>query len=321
MNRALAVIALVAAAAACRAASLPENIVDKVTSACVLIQVVQGEKGSTGSGFFVGRGDILTNCHVIKAATGGDAKITLVLGRNAKEHKLASAELVSYDDELDLALLRTQEKSSHILSFLPERSLRVTQPVWVAGFPFGAKAGLELTLTTGTISSLRHDEKGQLRIVQIDAAVNPGNSGGPVVDEAGRVVGVARAMINPAVGSGMAIAIPCGLAKNFVEVAQRVQRRTAALHVSGRAIRRGVRITGAEKVEETWGTSLRLTLRGTRGAEEAQPFLIEVTDPRRDVLKRDAVTVGGLGLHEEKTIIIPLRNVEFKSVAGCQILD
>jgi S1-C subfamily serine protease len=314
-------ILALAAASAAQAASLSQSVVDKLASACVLIQVEKDKEGATGSGFFVNRTDVLTNCHVVKSALTGDAKVSIVLGHEAKGLKIAPAEIIAADDELDLALLRTTEKSSYMLTFLPEKSLRVTQAVWVAGFPFGAKAGLEVTMTAGTISSLRHDTAGKLEAVQVDAAVNPGNSGGPVIDDQGRVVGISRAVINPKVGSGMAIAIPCSVAKAFVDRSQKVHRRSEELHVSGRAIRKGLRIVSVQKVEEPWGTSVRVTVNGTRGVERSKPFTIEVVDPNREVLKRDSIDATDLQLHEEKTVTIRLQKVDFKDVVGCRVVD
>ncbi|MFP4058832.1 MAG: S1C family serine protease [Candidatus Brocadiia bacterium] len=321
MNRPLAALAVLALPLAAPAASLPDHVVKRVSSACVLIQVAEGGKGSMGSGFFVSRNDIVTNHHVVKAAAEGGAQVAVVIERGPGRREVAEAAVVASDEELDLALLRTEESARHSLRFLPDRSLKLTQTVFVAGYPFGTRPGLELTVTTGTISSLRHDPEGDLRLVQIDAAVNPGNSGGPVVDERGRVVGVSRATIDPKVGTGIAIAIPSGVVEKFVDVASRVRRRSATLRLRGKSSRDGLRVLGAEKTEETWGTSIRLSVRGKRGAGEALPFLVEITDRRRQVLQRDAVVLAGLRQGEERTYTIRLRGVDFHDVAACQIVD
>jgi len=315
----VAAITLFAVLAA-RAGSLPRSIVDRVAASCVLIQAVEGKGGSAGSGFFVGRNEVLTNYHVVKNAAEGDAKVVLVMGTNPRNRKLANAEVVAGNEALDLALLRTDRPSAHILRFASERALRLTQPVWVAGFPFGAKPGLEVTLTTGTISALRHDDDtGRLRQVQLDAAVNPGNSGGPVVDERGNVVAVTVATVKPAVGSGMALAIPCGAAEAFLKQGRRARHRTTRLHVTGRLPVRNVRITRSEKVEEIWGTSLRITLRSTRDTDELATLPLEVLDRRRKVLARGNVEVGALEARKEKTVSVRLRGVGFDDVAACRI--
>jgi S1-C subfamily serine protease len=82
-------------------------------------------------------------------------------------------------------------------------------PVFILGFPFGKmlsmnKSNPSITINKGTVSSLRENDRGQMKAVQIDGALNPGNSGGPVVDDHGRLVGVAVATIE---GSGIGLAI------------------------------------------------------------------------------------------------------------------
>ena len=93
-----------------------------------------------------------------------------------------------------------------------ELKLTETMPIYLFGFPFGkimatSKGGPAITVGKGSISSLRKDDNGNLAVVQIDGALNPGNSGGPVVDAQGRLVGVAVATIRNS--SGIGLAIPC----------------------------------------------------------------------------------------------------------------
>lgn len=323
MNRRLMLAGLLvwAAAAAHAARELSSHTLDRVTSACVLVQVSKGKSGSAGSGFFINRSDVVTNHHVVKPAIDGEAEITLVIGGDTKTPKVVRATLVAVDEALDLALLRTSHKSRAYLSFESERRLRVTEPVWVIGFPFGALPGLEATVTSGTISSLRRDEDGTLQKVQIDAAVNRGNSGGPVINALGKVVGVTRAVISPKVGSGMAIAIPCGAAKKFAEEGRKKRLRKRNLNVRGRVRQRGMRIVRAEKVEEPWGTSVRFTVRGSRGAEDVEPLSVEFVNRRREVLHRATLDFGDLRPREEKVIQIRLHGVEFKDVAGCNLIE
>jgi S1-C subfamily serine protease len=310
------------AALAAQAGALPKTTVDRVTAACVLIQSIEGKEGNAGSGFFVGRNEVVTNFHVIKNAAEGDAKVTLMMGTDPKTRKLANATLVAGDEDLDLALLRTDLPSIHTLRFAAERSLALTQEVWVAGFPFGTKPGLEVTLTTGTISALRHDEQsGALRQVQLDAAVNPGNSGGPVVDSTGNVVAVTVAVVKPSVGSGMALAIPCGAAEAFLKVARQAKHRTAQLQVAGKLPVRSVHIGKGEKTEEVWGTSVSFTLRSTKGTDELPSVTLEVSNRRREVVARETVEVGALGPREEKSLSVRLRRVAFDDVATCRIVE
>ena len=85
------------------------------------------------------------------------------------------------------------------------KNLRQTQRVWVVGFPFGDQLGREVTVSDGSVSSLRMDENSELATVQIKGDMQPGNSGGPVVDALGNVVGVA-VRIMP--GTGINFAVP-----------------------------------------------------------------------------------------------------------------
>lgn len=307
---------------AAHAGSLPKTTVDRVAAACVLIQAIEGQEGHAGSGFFVGRTEVLTNYHVIKTATEGNAKVTLVMGTDPRTRKVANAQVIAGDETLDLALLRTDQPSANVLRFASERSLQLTQPVWVAGFPFGTKPGLEVTLTTGTISALRHDDAtGELRGVQLDAAVNPGNSGGPVVDDKGAVVGVSVAIIKPAVGSGMALAIPCGAAEKFVKAAQRARLRTARLQVLGKPAARSLHVVSIEKSETVSGTDVSITLRSVRGADEGGSLVVEVSNRRREVIARETLDVGRIEPRQEKSLGLRLPRVEFDDVASCRIVE
>jgi S1-C subfamily serine protease len=315
-------IALLAiAASVAEAGSLSSTTIRRVTSACVLIHVSEGRQGAAGSGFFVSRSDILTNYHVVKTAVVGDAQVRIVIQGGGDTQKLASADVVAYDEDTDLALLRTEAKAPYTLRFLPERQIKTTMPIWVAGFPFGTQLGLAIKLVDGTVSAPIRDEEGNLVQVQLNANVNPGNSGGPVVDSTGRVVGISRATIDPTKGHGIGLAIPSVVAEEFYKEAQRVKRRTSRLRLSGKSTRDGLRVVGVEKTEEPWGTSVRLTLRGSRGAEDAMPFVVEITDRRRDVIKRDAVLVEGLRNREESSYTIRLRGTDFKDVSSCRIVD
>ena len=321
MNRRILLPLLLLAAAAVHAASLPSHVYRKVEGACVLVQAVRDGKGSSGSGFFVSRNTVITNHHVVKDAVEGDAAVSLVIDGASPKRKVAPATVVGADEEHDLALLRTDHKARVWLTFLSDRLLRVTDPVWVIGFPFGARAGLEITVTSGTISSLRRNDDGVLEKVQIDAAVNRGNSGGPVVNAAGKVVGITRATIDPKVGSGMAIAIPSGLAEAFAAKAARRRSRTKALTMRGKTNRRGIRIVRVVKSDEVWGTAVRFTVRGSRGLDEIQPLLVEFVDKRRERIREETLDVGDLRPREEKVIEIRLRGIAFDDVAKCHVID
>ena len=141
-----------------------------------------------------------------------NAVVTVVFQSGTPQEESMSGEVLAADPEEDLAVIKVNGVKGvpKPIDYLHEPKLAETMPVYTFGFPFGkilstSKGSPAITVGHGAISSLRMDDDGKLALVQIDAALNPGNSGGPVVDAHGRLVGVAVATIRDSSGIGLAI--------------------------------------------------------------------------------------------------------------------
>jgi S1-C subfamily serine protease len=165
---------------------------------------VMSVPSGTGSGFvWDDQGHIVTNVHVI--ADAAEATVKLADGRSYP------ATLVGASPAHDIAVLKIAPQGKPLVPVAIGTSddLRVGQKVFAIGNPFG----LDWTLTTGIVSALDRsldNERGVIRhLVQTDAAINPGNTGGPLLDSAGRLIGVNTAIYSPSGASaGVGFAVP-----------------------------------------------------------------------------------------------------------------
>ncbi len=219
----------------------------------------QGGGEATGTGFVIdSSGNILTNYHVVEGATS--------VSVGFDDQRVVPARVLGTDPTNDLALLHVDPSGLKLvpLQLGDSKTAQVGDPVLAIGNPFG----LDRTLTTGVVSALQRQITAPngfaiQHVIQTDAPINPGNSGGPLLDAAGRVIGINSQIISGGSGSGnvgIGFAVPIDTAKKLLP----------QLKQSGSVVHAYLGITGA-----TIDASLAdLQLKVDRGV------LVQTVEPR-----------------------------------------
>ncbi|MDR3116771.1 MAG: trypsin-like peptidase domain-containing protein [Bifidobacteriaceae bacterium] len=201
-----------------------EAVSAAVENSVVSIDVTAGQSGAQGSGVIINAdGKVITNNHVIEDGSSSSSKITVTL----LDGRVFDAKVLGTDSTTDIAVLQIQNPPADLKvakiddSYMPT----VGQQVMASGNPLG----LSNTVTTGIVSALDRpvaaststsgDNATVTNAIQIDAAVNPGNSGGPLFDGAGAVIGITSSIATTSGSSssgsiGLGFAIPAKLVKN-----------------------------------------------------------------------------------------------------------
>ena len=196
--------------------------VPKMISGTVTVWVDKGiriEKGlgysdiSIGSGFFIDeRGYIVTNYHVIESEVNPEYEgySRLYIKTSKDSETKVPAKVVGFDSVMDLALLKTEIAPDFVFQLGSSENLEIGDQIYAIGSPLG----LEKTITSGIISTTDRKITTMGTVMQIDASVNAGNSGGPAVSKEGLVQGVVFAGIEGS--QGLNFAIPVEYLKNEV---------------------------------------------------------------------------------------------------------
>ncbi|MDC0037582.1 S1C family serine protease [Alphaproteobacteria bacterium] len=179
-------------------------VVNKIFPATVLITAEDknGQPQSLGSGFLVAPNIIATNFHVIENSYSGYVKFV-------NKNEIYEIEgVVGYNESYDLALIKISNSNANPLPLISP-SVDIGQKIFAIGNPLG----LEGTISDGIISGLREFQ--DFSVLQISAPISPGNSGGPVVNENGDVVGVATFTMSE--GQNINFAVPVKYLKELLE--------------------------------------------------------------------------------------------------------
>ena len=264
------------------------------------------EGQSLGSGFFISSdGYVVTNNHVVSPSGRGTVEEITVTLPDGTEYE---AELVGTDADSDLAVLKVDRREDFpFVKFGDSNSARAGDWVVAIGNPFG----LGGSVTSGIVSAIqRNTGQGGAydRYIQTDASINRGNSGGPLFDMQGNVIGINNAIFSPSGGSvGIGFAIPAEIAAPIVEQLRR-----------GEAIERGYLGVSIQPVSDDVASSLGISR--NRG-EIVQSVVAGEAADRAGVRPGDIVlSVNGRDVSPEQTLSFLVANIDPGSQATLDLI-
>ena len=298
------------------------DVVERVGPAVVRVDASRPSRRShalrpagSGSGFvFTPDGLVLTNSHVVAGAARVD-----VTTPDGRRHE---ADIIGDDPDTDLAVLRITADQVSVVELGRSATLRAGQLVVAVGHPLG----LEHTVTTGVVSATGRSLRARTgrmmeNIIQTDAALNPGNSGGPLVTSAARVVGVNTAVI---MGSqGLSFAVPIDTAIRVVTaILQEGHVRRAFVGVGGRNTRVPRHIARAALLKADTGVLVESVVDGSPASRAGLtigdvivgfgPTSIANIDDLHRILTREAIDVRTelVVVRNEARVELPITPVE-----------
>jgi S1-C subfamily serine protease len=298
------------------------DVVERVGPAVVRVDASRPSRrphalrpAGSGSGFvFTPDGLVLTNSHVVAGAARVD--VTTADGRRHE------ADIIGDDPDTDLAVLRITADQLSVVELGRSATLRAGQLVVAVGHPLG----LEHTVTTGVVSATGRSLRARTgrmmeNIIQTDAALNPGNSGGPLVTSAARVVGVNTAVI---MGSqGLSFAVPIDTAIRVVTaILQEGHVRRAFVGVGGRNTRVPRHIARAALLKADTGVLVESVVDGSPASRAGLaigdvivgfgPTSIGNIDDLHRILTREAIDVRTqlVVVRQEARVELPITPVE-----------
>jgi predicted Zn finger-like uncharacterized protein len=282
-----------------------------VKKGTVYIRVTRAGGGGSGSGFFASAEApnlVVTNAHVVgmlEPGTGPPNTIDVVVNSGQKEEKTYKGKLIGLDRTSDLAVIDigVKEGLPKPLKVRTATSVQELDEVYVFGFPLGERLGKEITIRDTSVSSLRK-RNGMLDRIQTKGGMDPGNSGGPVVDTNGHVVGVAVAII---VGREIQFAVPSDRVLGIL------YGRVRSMGI-GQPIKTGEKITAPIRIEtidprgqikqagvEVWtGNPPPKGKDRTRPPATSQPPQLPGDSPRKESMHR---IVAGKGDFQENRVL------------------